>query len=37
MNNKPILVVPKGRLYTGVKSLFNEWGLEYEFNFARED
>lgn len=24
MNNKPILVVPKGRLYIGVKSLSNK-------------
>lgn len=28
MNNKPILVVPKGRLYTGVKSLFNECNID---------
>ena len=28
MNNKPILVVPKGSLYTGVKALFNECNID---------
>ena len=28
MNNKPILVIPKGRLYTGIKHMFNECNIE---------